>query len=220
MLVCQRCKYGDCSASKGQSRRPPSPPLLLCHHTPSAGQKGSYCIPPVLRIDSSVFSREKRTPPLTPHARVTELAEGAPTPPLLPPWSPPHLILGLMKQHWSLLSGCVSHWESNCIHKRGGYGLCLYSFLAGPEFTWRTTTCSTTHSIYKRLRFLTFSGLRFLSLRHISKISNQVFWGVGNGREFHRTDIFSAYFQKIIYESTIKLHLSWHFFRATDQQWH
>lgn len=84
---------------KAKADAPPSPPLLLCHHTPSAGQKGSYCIPPVLRIDSSVFSREKRTPPLTPHARVTELAEGAPSPPLLPPWSPPHLILALMKQH-------------------------------------------------------------------------------------------------------------------------
>lgn len=134
---------------------PPPPPQLLCHHTPSAGQKGSFCIPPVLGIDSSILSREKTHGLSFPMQNwLNWLKVHLPTHrPSHPPTAPVtrHLILGVMKQHWSLLCGCVSQWD----------GLCFYGILVEPEFTWHATICSATNSIYKQLWLLAVSAVFF-----------------------------------------------------------
>lgn len=71
------------------SSRPPAPPQPLCHHTPSAAQKGSYCIPPVPGIDSSVFFPGKKPsrPPMQEWLNHLKAHQPPPTPPsrVVPP---------------------------------------------------------------------------------------------------------------------------------------
>lgn len=110
---------------------PLQPPSLIVQNTPSAGQKGSYCVHALLRIDFSAFSREKNAHPLSPPCKRVRTGWRCNSTTL----PPPHFTVGLMKQHWSLLSGCASRWESNCVHRRGGCGLCMRCGLVGPGFT-------------------------------------------------------------------------------------
>lgn len=137
-----RANSGKCQ-NEYEARISPLLPAAFVPPHPISKQKGSYCIFLFPRIDSCFFPG-KNARPIQPPTSEWPNHLKAHHPP--PPRSSPLFILGLMKLQWSLLSGCVSHWESNCIHKRGGYGSCLFGGLARLEFTWHTAMCSTTHS--------------------------------------------------------------------------
>lgn len=138
VTVCQRCEYDDCLASKGPKQTPPTPSAIVPPH-PICGPKRLLLYPSSPWNRLLCFFPGKSACPLIPHARVTELAEGASTHP--PPQSPTHRpshppTLGHPPSH----TGCN---EAALISFVWVCGLCFYGGLVRPEFTWRTTICST-----------------------------------------------------------------------------
>lgn len=152
---------------KCSQQPPPSLCESLCHHAPCASQKDSYCVLPVPRIDPPVIFPGKNAHPSYPHnAGAAELSEGGG---ILLPGRPPHLTLDLMKQRWSLLSGCVSHWESNCRREKGVWFVFVWWFAeARVHMAWDHVEFKTHQQPGPQLLSITrYPGFKFLLHRCI-----------------------------------------------------